>query len=37
MVFKKVKPLQHIGLFDVGRTQNAIPRPLLIDGALAKI
>ena len=36
-VFKKEHALQRVGLLDVGRTQDAVPAPLLVDGALCRV
>ena len=37
MVLEEIKPLQGIRLFDIGGSQDAVPTPLLIDGALAAV
>ena len=36
-VFKEKHALQRVGLLDVGRTQDAVPAPLLVDGALGGV
>ena len=34
LILEQVDPLQHISLLDETGTQNAIPRPFLVDGSL---
>jgi hypothetical protein len=36
IVFKEIKPLKDIGLFDINAAQNPVPTPFLIDGSLRR-
>ena len=36
-VFEEVEALQGVGLLDVDRTQDAVPAPVLVDGALGVV
>ena len=37
IVAEEIKPLQHVGLLDQARAQDAVPRPALVDGAIRRI
>ncbi len=34
IVFKEIKTLKYVGLFDVNAAKDSVPTPLLINGAL---